>query len=173
MLLAELISYPRKIVILQHGQWELLSSHGSTQFQWNLWAHGRWTNMSPSWKSSKHTAQSACSDAFHLNLLQLNFLEENTCLCTLPRILCSRPWLHPSLLPSFMHPKLLCLQLIDGTWEKKADANGMNKAHVVYVPFDPQSCIQPLPGFPSSMSKCLFMDLLVHDGSLLMTLHLC
>lgn len=104
------------MVVLQHGQWELLSSHGNTQSQWNLWSQGRCTSISPVSNSSKHTAQSACSDDLHPSLLQLNFLllfleEENTSLCTEPRILCLCPWPHPSFLVCFTLPKLLCLQL--------------------------------------------------------------
>lgn len=62
------------IVVLQQGQWELFSSHGSKHLEWNLCAHGRFESVSPFLNDSKHTAQSSCSDAFHLSLLQLNLL---------------------------------------------------------------------------------------------------
>lgn len=67
--------------------------------------------MSPVLNSSRHTAQSDCSDDFHPSLLQLNLflslLEENTSLCTLPGILCCPPCF--SFLLGFMLPTLLCL----------------------------------------------------------------
>jgi hypothetical protein len=62
------------MVVLQHGQCELFSNQGFKHVEWNLCAQGRGINFSPVLNDSKHTAQSSCSDAFQLNLLQLNFL---------------------------------------------------------------------------------------------------
>lgn len=63
------------MVVLQHGQWELFSNHGFKHLSWNLWAQGRWISVSPTLNDSKHTAQSSCSEAFQLHLVQLNLLE--------------------------------------------------------------------------------------------------
>lgn len=63
------------MVVLQHGQCELFSNQGFKHLEWNLWAQGRGISVSPFLNVSKHTAQSSCSEAFQLNLLQLNLLE--------------------------------------------------------------------------------------------------
>lgn len=45
----------------------MVSSQGNKHKEWNLWAHGKCTKVSPFLNWSRHIAQSCCSLTLHLN----------------------------------------------------------------------------------------------------------
>lgn len=106
------------MVVLQHGQWELFSNHGFKHLSWNLWAQGRLISVSPTFNDSKHTAQSSCSEAFQLHLVQLNFLvplffDPYTSLCNPAKLV---------LLPS-THFIMFCLLFSDILFDLNLSSN--------------------------------------------------
>lgn len=77
-----------KISILQQGQCELNSSHGTKQLEWNLWAQDNCMRLSLFLYWSKQMAHSSCSNKdFHpsfaqlINLFDTLFFNLNTSLC--------------------------------------------------------------------------------------------
>lgn len=76
-----------KISILQQGQCELDSSHGTRHLEWNLWAQGNCIRLSLILNLSKQMAHSSCSEDFHLSFVQLMnlfvilFFNLNTSFC--------------------------------------------------------------------------------------------
>lgn len=77
-----------RISVLQNGQWAWFSTHGIKHREWNLWAHDRFTKVSPPLNFSKQMAHSSCSFAFQLiSLGQVDlfvpvFFNPNTSVCS-------------------------------------------------------------------------------------------